>query len=132
MLLLDTQNGLLDLERRLVGVPIRAAGLVFEALDASIFIPTEDFIARLAADTKLTASHGHLLAFEEACNETKSLIHMVTLIPRHLEIPPNAEMCNLCARNKMEPMCPKAHFIPLRNHSNHWFYVLLCSPIPPL
>ena len=64
--------------------------------------------AGLATYAELSTGHGHLLAFQDTGNKTKSLVHVVSLIPRHLKSPPNAEMCNLCARNKTVPMCPKA------------------------
>jgi hypothetical protein len=108
VLLLEPQDRLLDLEGRLVGMPIGAAIAILEPFDARFSIAVVDLVARLAADAELTTGDAHLLAFEDTGDETKSLVHAVTLIPRHLESPPNAEMCNLCARNKTVPMCPKA------------------------
>ena len=110
VLLLDAENGLLYLERCFVGMAVGAACFILKAFDPGVSVAIEDFVSGLATDAKLAACHRHLLAFKDTCNKTKSFIHVVTLIPRHQESPPNAAMCNLCARNKALPMCPKGHF----------------------
>ena len=88
---------------------IGTSGAVLESLDTGFPLSVADLAAGLATYAELSTGHDHLLAFEDSGNKTKFFVHVVSFIPRHLESPPNAEMCNLCARNKTVPMCPKAH-----------------------
>jgi hypothetical protein len=72
---LDLQDQLFDLERQPIGVPIRPAAAVGEAVDAAILVALKDFVAGLAGDIELSAQNCHLLAVEQPGDETETLIH---------------------------------------------------------
>jgi hypothetical protein len=52
-------------------------------LHATVFVAVEDLVAGLARDPELHAQRRHLLALEQAGDKPESLVHDVTLLPRH-------------------------------------------------
>ena len=68
--LLDAKDGLLDLERQLVGLPVGRTALVTEAMQAAFLVAVEDLVASDPANAELPAQRCHLLAFEEPGYET--------------------------------------------------------------
>ena len=68
-------------------MPIRPSTAIGKALDTTILVALEDLVTGLAGDIELAAEDGHLLAFEQPRYEPKSLIHLVTLLPRHFALP---------------------------------------------
>lgn len=96
---LDADNGLLDLEGQFVRVTVRTPGPVFQSADSERLVAVEDLVAGLARDAELPAYPRHLLAIEKPGYKTKTFIHRSTLFPGHRKFPPNASLCNLCARN---------------------------------
>src|SRR5207302_8788562 len=106
VLTLDVQDVVLDLERKLVGIAIRASASVREPLHAAFLITIEDLIAGLARDSKLPAKFRHRLAGWPASYKLQSFIHYRTLLPRHHSLPfagksvtyVSGTMCCLCLR----------------------------------
>ena len=70
VLLLDPQDGALDLEGQLVGLPVRCPAAIVEAIEATVFVAVEDLVAGDSGDAELAAQRCHLLAFEEPGYET--------------------------------------------------------------
>src|SRR6202041_3126226 len=62
VLVLYVQDEVFDLERKSVGVAIRASASVGQPLNAAFLITIEDLIAGLAGDAKLSAKSRHRLA----------------------------------------------------------------------
>jgi hypothetical protein len=98
---LDPKDGRLYLERQLVGMAIRASCPVLQSPESFISVAIKDLVAGLAGDAELPAHDGHLIAIEQAGHKSETFIHTITLIPGHLRYSPNAELCNLCARNTL-------------------------------
>lgn len=59
VLLLNLEDGSLDLEGRFVGVSIGASRPIFKTADAEVFISAVDLVARLSRDAELPAKRGH-------------------------------------------------------------------------
>src|SRR5207253_11030494 len=66
-----------------VRLPVRAVAPIAECLDPAVFVPVEDLVAGLARNSELGAQRRHLLALEQARDKPESLVHDVTLLPRH-------------------------------------------------
>jgi len=82
----DPDDGLLDLERQLVGMAVGASRPVLEPTNAAVLVPIEDLVAGLSRNTKIPAHHGHFLALEDSGHKSESFVHTVTLFPGHLEV----------------------------------------------
>lgn len=48
-----------------------------------ILIPLVDLVAGLPLDSELLTDDGHLLAVQQPCDKSETLIHHVTLLSRH-------------------------------------------------
>jgi hypothetical protein len=79
--------------RRAIGspTPIRERRL------ATVLVTVVNLVARFAGDPKLGAERRHLLALEQPGNKPNTLVHGLTLLPRHAP--------SLGA--KVSPMCPE-------------------------
>jgi hypothetical protein len=86
----------LDLNRQLVGLPVRPAAAIGQADGAEVLVSLEDLVAGLARDVELAAQHRHLLAAQKAGHEPNTLIHLGTLLPRHFALPQSAEVLPMC------------------------------------
>ena len=73
----------LDGRRQPIRLPVRAVAAIAEGLDPAVFVAVEDLVARRPGDPELGAQRRHLLALEQAGDKPKSLVHDVTLLPRH-------------------------------------------------
>src|SRR6185295_963689 len=66
-----------------IRLPVRPSSPVCEGLRAAVFIAVENLVARLPRNPELGAQRRHLLALEQAGDKPESLVHDVTLLPRH-------------------------------------------------
>jgi hypothetical protein len=82
-LLLKPHNQLLNLHRKLVGVPIGSPTAVRQALNSAILVAVVDLIAGFPRDSELMTEACHLLSIQEPSNESKSFFHDIALLPRH-------------------------------------------------
>src|SRR5437016_511177 len=87
VLLLELDDGLLDLEGELAGMPVGPSGAIRQAIQPTVLVTTEDLVAGLAGDPELPAQHRHLLPVEPTGHKPKPFVHLVTLLPRHLRTP---------------------------------------------
>ena len=62
---------------------MRAVAPIAKGLDPAVFVAVEDLVAGLARNPELGAQRRHLLALEQAGDKPESLVHDVTLLPRH-------------------------------------------------
>src|SRR6059058_529791 len=99
VLLLELDDGLLDLEGELAGMPVGPSGAIRQAIQPTVLVTTEDLVAGLAGDPELPAQHRHLLPVEPTGHKPKPFVHLVTLLPRHLRTP---RKCR-----KVSPMSPE-------------------------
>src|ERR1700745_4349821 len=103
---LHVQDEIFHLKGKLVGVAIRAATAVGQALHAALLVTIEDLVAGLARDAKLSAQLSHRLAGQAASHELQPLVHHRTLLPRHHPLQKKAgsvthvsgTFCYLCLR----------------------------------
>ena len=100
-LALEPDNQRLDLQRHLVGMAIGPARAVGEGFDPARAIALEDLVASLARDRELLAQMRHGLPVEQPRDELHTLVHDVTLLPRHLCLPAKGQECHPCLRNVM-------------------------------
>jgi hypothetical protein len=76
-------------DRRLNGcwepirLPVRAVAPIAEGLNPAVLVAVEDLVAGLARNPELGAQRRHFLALEQAGDKPESLVHDVTLLPRH-------------------------------------------------
>lgn len=84
---LDPNNGPFNLKGNLISASIGSPTLIGKPFQAPLFIAIKDLVASLSGDPEFPAHHGHFLAIEEAANKLNSLVHQVTLFPRHLGSP---------------------------------------------
>src|SRR4029453_3774729 len=56
---------------------------IAEGLHPAVLVAVEDLVAGLARNPELGAQRRHLLALEQAGDKPESLVHDVTLLPRH-------------------------------------------------
>src|SRR5262249_17813982 len=54
-----------------------------EGLDPAVLVAVENLVAGLPRNPELGAQRRHLLALEQAGDKPESLVHDVTLLPRH-------------------------------------------------
>src|SRR5689334_16727119 len=62
---------------------MRSMAAIAEGLHAAVLVAVEDLVARFARNAELGAHRRHLLALEQAGDKPESLVHDVTLLPRH-------------------------------------------------
>src|ERR1039457_654453 len=86
-LVLELNDQALDLNRQLIGMPIGPPTAISESFETTVLVALEDLIAVLARDIELATQRRHLLAVEQSRYESESLIHLVTLLPRHFAPP---------------------------------------------
>ena len=72
-----------DRRRQPIRLPVRAVAPIAEGLDPAVLVAVEDLVAGLARNPELGAQRRHLLALEQAGDKPESLVHDVTLLPRH-------------------------------------------------
>src|SRR5213592_1684980 len=99
LLLLELDDGLLDLEGELTGMPVGPSGAIRQALHPAVLVAAEDLVAGLARDPELPAQHRHLLPVQPTGHKPQTLVHLVTLPPRHLR--------PLRKCRKVSPMSPE-------------------------
>src|SRR4029453_9265404 len=66
-----------------IRLPVRAVAPIAERLDPAVFVAIEDLVPGLARNPELGTQRRHLLALEQAGDKPESLVHDVTLLPRH-------------------------------------------------
>src|SRR5438552_18487987 len=86
-LTLKLHDQLLDLQGQLVRLPIGPPTAIGQTFETAILIALEDLVTGLARDIELAAQGRHLLAIQPSRYESKKLIHILTLLPMHFEIP---------------------------------------------
>jgi hypothetical protein len=91
---LDPEDGAFDLERQLVGVPIRSAAAVIEGVKTAFLVAVEDLVAGDPRNAELTAHRSHLLALEQPSYKSEAFIHRFTLLPEHRGSPQKADCVN--------------------------------------
>src|SRR5688572_1051241 len=69
--------------RQPIRLPVRAVAPIAEGLDPAVFVAVKDFVAGLARNPELGAQRRHLFALEQAGDQPESLVHDLTLLPRH-------------------------------------------------
>jgi hypothetical protein len=97
------------LERKLIGVPVRPARTVCQTFQSAVVVAPENLIAGLARDAEIPAQHGHLLSIQNPRDELQPLVHLATLLPRHLCSPRKGQKCNPCLRNELSPISREGH-----------------------
>src|ERR671910_191039 len=73
----------LDGRRQSIRLPVGSMAPVAKRLDPAVLVPVEDLVAGLPGNPELGAQRRHLLALEQAGDKPESLVHDVTLLPRH-------------------------------------------------
>src|SRR5512138_1092291 len=66
-----------------IRLPVRSMAPIAEGLNPTILVAVEDLVAGLPGNPELGAQRRHLLALEQAGDKPESLVHDVTLLPRH-------------------------------------------------
>src|SRR5688572_22900362 len=72
-----------DRRRQPIRLPVRAVAPIAEGLHAAVLVAVEYLVAGLPRNPELGAQRRHLLALEQAGDKPESLVHDVTLLPRH-------------------------------------------------
>src|SRR6476646_10111828 len=80
------------------------------SLHAAVLVAVENLVAGLPRNPELGAQRRHLLALEQADDKPESLVHDVTLLPRHAPSCEGAK-CHLSARNTLLPLAQEGHLI---------------------
>src|SRR5262245_45372625 len=80
---LQAHDRRLDGRRQPIRLPVCAMAPIAEGLHAAVLVAVEDLVAGLAGNPELDAQRRHLLALEQAGDKPESLVHDVTLLPRH-------------------------------------------------
>jgi hypothetical protein len=83
VVLLEADDQGFDGRWQLIRVPIRPATPIAEAADADPLIPLRDLVPGLSGNAELVAQGRHRLAVHQTGDEPRTLIHNVTLLPRH-------------------------------------------------
>src|SRR6185369_1080991 len=83
ILLLEPDDPFFDDHRELIGVAVRPPAPIGQAQRPTVFVAGVDLVAGFPRDPELRAEGRHLLAVEQAGNEPETLVHNVTLLPRH-------------------------------------------------
>jgi hypothetical protein len=125
ILLLEPHDRFLHGHRELIGMAIRPPAAIGQAVQPDRLIPLEDLVAGLARDAELVADPRHLLALEQAGDEPESLVHDVTLLPRHR---PSHTL-----RGKVSPMSPEYGVTYLSGRTLNVFtgFAFACRRRPP-
>ncbi len=69
LVLLASHDQRLDLDRQLIGMPIRSPRAIGQSFQADIVVALEDLVAGLARNVEVSAHRGHLLPIQEPGNE---------------------------------------------------------------
>src|SRR4051794_31324364 len=72
-LALERQDRLLHDQRELIGVPVRPAAAVRQALNPIVLVAVVDLVAGLPRDPELLAERRHFLAVQHARDETQAV-----------------------------------------------------------
>ena len=80
------------LHRQLIGMPVGASAAVGQPDDATVLVALVDLVAGLARDIEFPAEHRHFLAAQQPGHEPEPLIHLGTLLPRHIALRQSAEV----------------------------------------
>src|SRR5688572_6822436 len=83
VLALELDDRLLDHHRQLIRVAMGPSAAIGEALHPDLPVPLVNLVACLAGNPELLAQRHHRLALEQTGHKPKSLVHHVTLLPRH-------------------------------------------------
>src|SRR6476619_7839990 len=81
---------------------------IAEGLDPAVLVAIENLVAGLARNPELGAQRRHPLAPEQAGDKPQSLVHDVTLLPRHAPSLKGAK-CHPSARNMLLPNAQEGH-----------------------
>ena len=112
--LLERDDQRLDLQRELVGMPIRPPAPVGQPVQAAVLVAGVDLVAGLAGNAELTAEAGHRLAVQQAGNESKTFFHDTTLLPGHNLSPAKGESVTHVSGMKCHPSLRKGICTPVR------------------
>src|SRR5918999_650994 len=107
---LQAHDHRLNGRRQPIRLPVRAVASIAERLHAAVLVAVEDLVAGLARNPELDAQRRHLLALEQAGDKPESLVHDVTLLPRHAPSWWGAE-CHPSARNTLLPLPQEGHMV---------------------
>jgi hypothetical protein len=87
LVLLASHDLHFDLDRQMIGMPVRSPRAIGQSFQADVVIAPEDRVAGLARDVEVPAHRGHLLPLQEPGNELQPFINLVTLLPGHFALP---------------------------------------------
>jgi GR25 family glycosyltransferase involved in LPS biosynthesis len=68
ILLLETKNSFLNLERQSVGISVRGTTSILKPFNSDVFVSVKDFVACFAGNSELTANSSHFLAIKKLCH----------------------------------------------------------------
>src|SRR5262249_31321308 len=103
ILSLQAHDRRLNGRRQSIGLPMRTVAPIRECLNPTVLVAVEDLVAGLARNPELGAQRRHLFALEQAGDKPESLVHDVTLLPRHAPLLEGAK-CHPSARNTLLPI----------------------------
>ena len=83
LLLLEMEDGGLDLLRQLVTVTPRPARTVRQGLQPRLFVAVKNLVAGLARDGEFSTQRRHPLALQQTGDKANTFIQNRTLLPRH-------------------------------------------------
>src|SRR4029078_2279049 len=109
LVLLGPHNQLLDLERKLIGAPVRPSRSICQSFQTAVVIAADDLVTGLARDAEFAAQRRYLLAIQNPRTEFETLVHAVALLPRHLRSPRKGQKCNPCLRYELSPLSREGH-----------------------
>lgn len=81
MFFFDSEDGALDLEGQLVGLPTGCAAAVVEGIQTAMLIAIEDLVAGDPGDVERPAQGRHSSAVQQAGNESQAFMRRFTLFP---------------------------------------------------
>jgi hypothetical protein len=87
VLALELQDQVLDLKGEFAALAVGSATAIRETFQAAVLVAGKDLVAGLSGDIELPAQYRHLLAFQQPSDEPQLLVHLATLLPRHLRYP---------------------------------------------
>lgn len=76
-----------DLPRQLVGVAVGPTASIRQPINNAVFVAVVDLVAGLSGYAELTAQINHLLAIQEAGDESETFFHNMALLPGHGSLP---------------------------------------------
>src|SRR5437764_12724235 len=82
VLLLELDDGLLDLEGELAGMAVGPSGAIRQAIHPTVLVPAKDLVAGLAGDPELPAQHRHLLPVQPTGHKPQTLVPLDASRPR--------------------------------------------------